>query len=545
MQGWLIFVIILVIVVVCVLGWLFYFMVSRKHRKTIMLSDLQQTQEHLQQIATPTKKLNLPVYVINLERSTGRRQLMQEQATFLNVVFHFVTAIDYMNLQQQDKDVFQVDDTSITVHGKITSRELACTLSHLKAIKEAYNAKHEYAVISEDDVSWVLAPHWPTDLVTLSQQMQHQGANIMSLFNHGHPPFQHHPLVRHQPQNIWGAQAYIISRQGMHNILEACFQTPTQIHIPDQVDPVADMLVYELGGPSTLLMSFSAIFPFNSDETSTIHPKHDHMHLSAALDAAYNSIHRLVIPKYVTLVLTLCPRKEYDWSNIVTALSSIQTNVSAHIPIVLSFDGNEPNPDLTHPKCLHPANDTTYTNYKQQVINKTQSMFNQVTVTSLKKRGCLTSNLENALDHVHTPFVLIMQGDMEIYEPYPLFKLMHIMTNNKHINGIQDDFHGKLTHKHFFNKVCPGHYRKKEMIAGIPMIKMSTFSDQFSLFKTQWYKDNILEAYRGKLSFPEEVCPCWDGEVGLYLLEKRYTKHLDGRRGRSESHEKQTGEYEH
>jgi GR25 family glycosyltransferase involved in LPS biosynthesis len=96
-----------------------------------------------------------PVYVINLERRPDRREKLLKFFKDFNIIdYHFIDAIDsekenlYENLHQDKLD-------------KTKYAELACTLSHFKAIKFwLENSDSEYALIMEDDLSFETVEYW-------------------------------------------------------------------------------------------------------------------------------------------------------------------------------------------------------------------------------------------------------------------------------------------------------------------------------------------------------------------------------------------------
>ena len=97
---------------------------------------------------THDKKIlgNIPIYYINLNRSTDRKTILLNY--FLNNDidnFKRVEAIDGNNLNINDiKDKF-------TLNSAISKYEIACTLSHYKAIEKFLSDNEDYGLIIEDD----------------------------------------------------------------------------------------------------------------------------------------------------------------------------------------------------------------------------------------------------------------------------------------------------------------------------------------------------------------------------------------------------------
>lgn len=112
-----------------------------------------------------------PTYYINLDRNVERKQVFEH--IFRVPIMHRISAIDPRNRTSRrsflpDQSTFyhhhvtpkhkSADGASAT--GRISIGELGCILSHLQAIRTAYNDGCEAALIMEDDASTLLAPFW-------------------------------------------------------------------------------------------------------------------------------------------------------------------------------------------------------------------------------------------------------------------------------------------------------------------------------------------------------------------------------------------------
>jgi GR25 family glycosyltransferase involved in LPS biosynthesis len=103
-----------------------------------------------------TYKLNNfgPIYYINLDDQPERREFMESQYNYWGI-------IDYTRISAYDG---RNDDLSDIIKGKypenVTSSEIGCLTSHLKAIKFWYeNSDTPYAIFMEDDCS-IIARYW-------------------------------------------------------------------------------------------------------------------------------------------------------------------------------------------------------------------------------------------------------------------------------------------------------------------------------------------------------------------------------------------------
>ena len=97
-----------------------------------------------------------PVYVVNMERSTDRKKYIKEHFEKYGVSgFTFVKAIDGL-----EEDVLDLLNHGIN-ESVISKKEVACTISHLKAIEQWLGeSDSEYAIIVEDDVSFETVDFW-------------------------------------------------------------------------------------------------------------------------------------------------------------------------------------------------------------------------------------------------------------------------------------------------------------------------------------------------------------------------------------------------
>src|SRR5439155_442477 len=105
--------------------------------------------------------IDLPVYYINLDRSPERNEHMQTQLQKFKVKeWKRIQGIEGPN----DPSIIYTNDFK-----DMTPGEIGCSLSHLRAIKTAYDNGLESVLIMEDDASFEYVPFWN---FTLSRYIQ-------------------------------------------------------------------------------------------------------------------------------------------------------------------------------------------------------------------------------------------------------------------------------------------------------------------------------------------------------------------------------------
>lgn len=211
----------------------------------------------------------IPIYCINLLKSIDRKNYMTNLFNkYMIDKYKFIVAIDGNN------DVNEILDKRIYSHTTqkyMSRKEIAVTLSHLNAIRNAYNDNCEYALVLEDDCDF-----------SFLQYCEH---NILDLFNNereiiqlGHcAEFKENNKLKNNNnvvinKTLYGAFAYIVNRKGMKKILDKY-----EIFGDDALDN-ADFYIYT-GIKSCMVTKPCILYNFNLN--STIRNKHEHLSLHA------------------------------------------------------------------------------------------------------------------------------------------------------------------------------------------------------------------------------------------------------------------------
>ena len=95
------------------------------------------------------------IYVITIERNLDRQVRMTNLLGKHNLQFSFIEGVDGEQLdKEKSKQVFDAYKSRARLGYDVTKNEIACTLSHIKALKIFLeDEKQDYALFLEDDIS--------------------------------------------------------------------------------------------------------------------------------------------------------------------------------------------------------------------------------------------------------------------------------------------------------------------------------------------------------------------------------------------------------
>ena len=204
--------------------------------------------------------VDLPIFYINLDRSQDRFELFNNQIKKYNINPNQVTRISAV-----DGKTLDLSSVPYKIHKDSQNNRpvIACMLSHFKAIKEAYESHHPYAVIMEDDCNFEYVPFQRYKLSDIANFLG-ETYNVMQLATTGSND--ENKKLQMSPKFIIpgykdSTVAYIISRIGMKNILDTVRDSNTELH-------VADVTIYKLAKQSCYLTKPYFIY-FNSTIINT------------------------------------------------------------------------------------------------------------------------------------------------------------------------------------------------------------------------------------------------------------------------------------
>lgn len=238
--------------------------------------------QRFNQSLPPTNKIDVPIYYINLDRSTERRQKFEDQVELYCIPdTHRIVGVNGDN------------DPTINYRNEfshMTKGEIGCTLSHLRAIKMAYDKELEYVMIVEDDISFVLSPHWSKSLTQYVADAPSDWELLKPFSDYDYRLMGAEPYYE-TPTRTYFTVAYIINRLGMRKILERVYREGQFLLSPTlYMSGTADCYIYGVC-PTLRIYHINPplIFPDNRIFGSTFHDEDTPVHIamSAAAIAPY------------------------------------------------------------------------------------------------------------------------------------------------------------------------------------------------------------------------------------------------------------------
>jgi len=203
-----------------------------------------------------------PIYYLNLDGQPDRRQYMEDQFAYWEIT-------NYERISAYDG---REDDLGNIIKGRypsdMTSGEIGCTTSHLKAIKHWYETSDSpYAVIVEDDLDLQLARFWNFTWSDFVAKLPYDWDVIqLAIICTGNLHVQLHKRF----VNDFSTAAYMITRHHAEKLLKHHIRDD-KYKLDNGVKPraVADDLIYNSGNTYSI-----PLFLYKIALGSSIHPEH-------------------------------------------------------------------------------------------------------------------------------------------------------------------------------------------------------------------------------------------------------------------------------
>lgn len=170
-----------------------------------------------------------PIWVINLERASERREFMRGQLEALGLPYEFLTAVDGHQLGSRARHEYSRVRAVLELGRQMTAPEIGCALSHLAAYERLLAEDLEEALILEDDVELGgdvpavldarggLPADW--DLVTLYHGQRARPVPFGPSFVAGRRFCTF--------ERVWGTQGYLVRRSAAERLM--CLGRPVRL----------------------------------------------------------------------------------------------------------------------------------------------------------------------------------------------------------------------------------------------------------------------------------------------------------------------------
>lgn len=161
--------------------------------------------------------MRIKTYIVNLERSTVRKQYMEDLLlpySFLDV--EFVKAVDGRLLSDEERDSRFDYSGSMKVYGRtLNAGEVGCALSHRLVYEKVLSGKEPYALVLEDDI----AIQRDLNLLPLDKidKIMNSSRPRAFMLSGDYSFYRQRPVIR--IYSAVGAYAYIINKAAAKRIL--------------------------------------------------------------------------------------------------------------------------------------------------------------------------------------------------------------------------------------------------------------------------------------------------------------------------------------
>ena len=174
--------------------------------------------------------LTIPKYYINLNRSKDRREKLEKQFKHYNMTnYERIEAYDKKDIVNIKKG--KLRDVRYINEYSMTEFQLAITIGHIVAIRNAYNNRDKNAIIFEDDIDFSLYPLWKKTFSEIIDNMPKE-VEILQLISTKKTDdinFDIEKRPSNKPGDFGCAGAYLITRKGMEKIMNNFFQKDSSI----------------------------------------------------------------------------------------------------------------------------------------------------------------------------------------------------------------------------------------------------------------------------------------------------------------------------
>jgi GR25 family glycosyltransferase involved in LPS biosynthesis len=248
---------------------------------------------------SPIQKLDIPVYYINMDKNPDRKEFMEHQLAPFTDRYRRIKGFNGYKIKNKTNDTID-GITFYNYYNDLSNSEIGCVMSHLIAIKTAYDNGDEIALILEDDTVINLINLLDFKFEQLYKEAP-QNWEIISLFhmsnseydinflrkNHFNSTKEYEYLQHDNMHYLYSTVGYLINRKGMKKIVDYVYDNLTQsYHIGRNLlltpNGRADFFIYNIA--RTYYLQPDLFYPQNLEMQSNIHTEHTDSHIKRSLE---------------------------------------------------------------------------------------------------------------------------------------------------------------------------------------------------------------------------------------------------------------------
>jgi GR25 family glycosyltransferase involved in LPS biosynthesis len=296
--------------------------------------------KRLKKYTTVVKKIDIPIYYINMDKNPERREFMENQLHSYSSNITRITGYNGYKIKNLKMDT--VDGISFfNNYSELKKSEIGCLMSHLITIKTAYDKGDEVALILEDDTVIDLINLLDFEFETIYKKAPSDWEMVslfhMSKWNSEFLKKVYHSeeyqYLRHNNIDyLYSLVGYLINRKGMKKVLDFVYDKVNNIFYLGKDMSIApngpaDFFLYDI--TTSYYFTPDLFYPNNLSLQSTIHSDHTDAHINRSLEVVTyydNKIKAKEFTKHYNIpVLYVCLSKFKDGENIKKSLSIFST----------------------------------------------------------------------------------------------------------------------------------------------------------------------------------------------------------------------------
>lgn len=313
-------IIILTLVIICLLIW---YLIDKFYRMSIdkHLNMYKKNIDYLNNNTFYNCSIPYPIYYINMDKDVDRRAHMEKQLSKISSPYVFrISGFNGYKIKNLTHDV--VDGIEFNNKYDMTKGEIGCTMSHLLAIKKAYDNKDEVAFIFEDDISFdTCSIHPPVKTIIENAPKDWELLQLFTFKKLSEFP-KNETYIRYKSKDLfYSTVSYVLRKTGIQKIINKVYKNGVFNIEPISTSKAgkfptygkADVFIYKLVD-NAYVINPSIFLPNDMDLTSTIHPDHQLMHKKCILEnlKSINKISKKQINFTKTLFLMDNILKKYN-----------------------------------------------------------------------------------------------------------------------------------------------------------------------------------------------------------------------------------------